>query len=310
MLLPRKHENDVLQRWQDDADDRGEIFADDVANRLKSVVAGADTYTYTYNGLNNRVATITNGIIERYVLDQAAGLVQVLQDGDYAYLYGNARIAQKTATEAGYYLTDALGSVRQMVDVGGDVVLSRSYEPYGEVLAGQGTNPTPYGYTGEWTSSSTNLLYLRARWYSLLFSRFLTKDTWRGNDSTPINFNLWVYADSNPVNRTDPSGQCSGIPKDPKNPDLLCWIAIIEIERNYPNVKIGTSAEWSYEELLTIYRHLDYARKAHGGDYKTFENAFGEMANQVATCPMIVRHPNMPLKMDRLMISQTAMLIT
>ena len=67
-------------------------------------------------------------------LDLAAGLTQVLADGTFTYLYGNGRIAQATVTQTAYFLGDALGSVRHLVDANGQVTLARSYEPYGDVL--------------------------------------------------------------------------------------------------------------------------------------------------------------------------------
>ena len=36
--------------------------------------------------------------------------------------------------------------------------------------------------------------------------RFLTRDTWGGNDNNPITINRWAYANANPTNLTDPSG--------------------------------------------------------------------------------------------------------
>jgi hypothetical protein len=65
-----------------------------------------------------------------YTLDLAAGLTQVLSDGTDTYLYGNGRIAQYDASGAQYFLNDALGSVRQLVDADGEVLLAQSYEPY------------------------------------------------------------------------------------------------------------------------------------------------------------------------------------
>ena len=77
-----------------------------------------------------------------YTLDLAAGLTQVLDDGDFTYLYGNGRVAQSGASGAEYFHGDALGSVRQPVDTGGEVTLAQSYTPYGEVLstAGEAAN--------------------------------------------------------------------------------------------------------------------------------------------------------------------------
>jgi hypothetical protein len=39
-------------------------------------------------------------------------------------------------------------------------------------------------------------------------ARFLTKDTWNGNASQPMSFNAWNYVEGDPVNSTDPTGEC------------------------------------------------------------------------------------------------------
>ena len=65
-----------------------------------------------------------------------------------------------------------------------------------------------FGYTGEYTGDSTQLVYLRARYYSPEVGHFLTKDSWNGDPTNPMSFNAWNYVDGNPVNFTDPTGQC------------------------------------------------------------------------------------------------------
>jgi hypothetical protein len=84
-----------------------------------------------------------------YTLDLAAGLTQVLSDGTDTYLYGNGRIAQSGAPGAQYFLGDALGSVRQLVDANGEVLLAQSYEPYGAVLESAGEGTSSYGFAAE-----------------------------------------------------------------------------------------------------------------------------------------------------------------
>ena len=70
-----------------------------------------------------------------YPLDLASGLPQVLADGSNTYLYGNMRLAQEDSTNTQYFLTDALGSVRQLVDETGTLTLAQAYQPYGETLS-------------------------------------------------------------------------------------------------------------------------------------------------------------------------------
>ncbi len=63
-----------------------------------------------------------------------------------------------------------------------------------------------YGYTGEYSGDSTDLVYLRARYYLPELGRFLTKDTWDGNPAEPISLNDWIYVNGNPINLSDPTG--------------------------------------------------------------------------------------------------------
>ena len=139
-------------------------------------------------------------------LDLAGGLTEVLSDGQHTYLYGNGRISQYTGTTPEYFLGEALGSVRQLEDAGRSVTLAKGYQPYGEVMDSAGSAATAYGFTGEWTDSS-ELVYLRARYYDPGTGRFMTKDTWGGDKNRPLSLNDWIYVEDNPIIRIDPSGK-------------------------------------------------------------------------------------------------------
>jgi hypothetical protein len=80
-------------------------YAYDSANRLTAVTGAQNAVSYVYrcNGLStdqwgvigcqsDRTSQTINGVTTNYVLDQAAGLTQVLSDGTNTYLYGNDRI--------------------------------------------------------------------------------------------------------------------------------------------------------------------------------------------------------------------------
>ena len=103
-----------------------------------------------------------------------------MSDGTNTYLYGVGRIAQAAGTGTEYFLGDALGSVRQLADAGGAITYTRAYDPYGVVTSTIGTSSTTYGYTGESYADSTQLTYLRSRFYAGNTGRFLTRDTWGG----------------------------------------------------------------------------------------------------------------------------------
>lgn len=140
-----------------------------------------------------------------YVLDIAYGLSQVLADGTNTYLYGLDRIAQSNTGGMGYYLGDALGSVRQMADASGVLNLSRNYEPYGTAYSLMGSTSTAYGFTGEWTDG-TGMVNLRARYYAPYLHQFSQADTFVPDLRNPADINKYTYVRDNPINLTDPNG--------------------------------------------------------------------------------------------------------
>jgi RHS repeat-associated protein len=194
-------------------------YAYDSANRLISASNATHTSTYGYNGLGDRLRQTVNGQTTTYTLDLNTGLTQVLSDGSYDYLYGQDRIAQAAGPENSFYLSDALGSVRQLTDAGGDVTLAKGYDPFGDAGSSIGNASTAYGFTGE-AMDISGLVYLRARYYSSVNGHFLTRDSWQGDYYKPLSLNQWVYVEQNPVNFVDPSGLTPWTPPTPK----LFWI--------------------------------------------------------------------------------------
>lgn len=57
--------------------------------------------------------------------------------------------------------------------------------------------------------SQTGLYYLNARYYNPTTGRFLSEDPVGPNASNPFSYSEYAYAENNPVNRVDPSGQFS-----------------------------------------------------------------------------------------------------
>lgn len=80
------------------------------------------------------------------------------------------------------------------------------YEAFGEVLAETGGTENDYKYTGEQYDSSLDMTYLRARYYDQGIGRFSQQDEWQGRLHQPWTLNKYVYADADPANGIDPSG--------------------------------------------------------------------------------------------------------
>lgn len=215
--------------------ERGNMLADgtavytyNTANKLVGVTKGTSSIVYAYSGLGDRLKQIADGVTTDYTLDINTGLTQVLQDGKQTYLYGNpsagsgqaTRISQIAETQTGYFLPDALGSMRQMTDSSADLTLARAYDPYGNVVSSSGAGETVYGYTGE--QQSNGLVHLRARDYASQLGRFTSRDTWEGDDYYPSTYSKWEYVEENPINKYDPSGMYSC----ENSADSKCLIAL------------------------------------------------------------------------------------
>jgi RHS repeat-associated protein len=199
----------VPYAWDDNGnllDDGLREYAYDHANRLISVEMGADSYGFGYNGLGDRLRQTVNGAAIDHTPDLAAGLTQVLSDGDNAYLYGLTRIGEQQPEGWQYHLGDALGSSRQLTDPAGDVILADSYEPYGDTLSSTGSGFSVHQFTGE-MRDPTGLTFLRARYLDTAAGRFMSRDTWGGEYTKPHSLNGWNYVEANPIMYVDPSGQ-------------------------------------------------------------------------------------------------------
>jgi RHS repeat-associated protein len=179
----------------------------DASNRLKAVSGAGYAASYLYNGMGDRLSQTVDSVTTEYTLDLHSGLTQVLADETNTYLYGRGRVGEEQPGGFVLHLGDALGSVRQVVDGTGEVILAKDYKPYGEVLSASGSGETSLGFTGEVTDSS-GMVYLRARYYQPSTGRFQTRDTWAGDYNQPMSYNTWLYTYANPVNNVDPGGTC------------------------------------------------------------------------------------------------------
>jgi len=124
------------------------------------------------------------------------------------YLYGNAidllfaRLNANPVTIT-WYLTDNLGTIRQLVDNGGMVQDTVTYgDSYGNNPSDSGTGDR-FKFTGREYDAEIGLYYYRARYYDPGTGRFVSQDPKRfGAKDT----NLYRYVTNTPTTKTDPSG--------------------------------------------------------------------------------------------------------
>jgi RHS repeat-associated protein len=105
--------------------------------------------------------------------------------------------------DVAWYLTDHLGTVRDIADPSGTVLDHIAYCSFGGILSE--SNPSSgnrFKYTGR-ELDPNGLYYYRARYYDAAIARFVSEDPIRfyGGDA-----NLQSYVGNSPTNFIDPSG--------------------------------------------------------------------------------------------------------
>jgi RHS repeat-associated protein len=189
----------------------GDNFAYDQANRLKTATVGGTTTTYVYDGDGKRTsATVGTNSPITYAYDVGRSLATLLSDGSRKYVYGvGLAYTVDNSNAVQVYHTDALGSVRAMTDATGALVQTFQTDAFGVATVTQGTSTQLFGFTGE-QRDSDGLMYLRARYYDPVASRFLSRDSMPGYLVAPLSLNRYTYVQNNPINQTDPSGMAAG----------------------------------------------------------------------------------------------------
>ncbi len=139
---------------------------------------------------------------------------QVLQERDNLtgtllahYTYGHDLLAQHNSTYGpAYYHYDAQLSTRFITDPAANMVNTYEYSAFGPFLSRTTPFPNPFTYTGEYFDAESSLLYLRARYYEIDRSRFLSRDKIEFSNNHTIYLNKYTYAQNNPLNSFDFSG--------------------------------------------------------------------------------------------------------
>ena len=193
---------------------------------LSGITATSTTTTsaaYTLDGHGTRTSRTIWSATQRFAWDTHAGVPLVLTDGTTSYLYDDAGTPIEQVDTAGvalYYGHDQYGSTRLLSDATGAVAATFTYDPYGNLTAHTGTADTPLRWNGQYQDTDTGLYYLRARYYDPTTAQFLTRDL-----LAALTQNVYGYANSDPLNTSDPSG-------------MICWSPSCLIK----DVAIGAAA--------------------------------------------------------------------
>lgn len=166
--------------------------------------------SYTYDPLGRRIAKAVDGTItERYLWQGLTRLLAVYngtEDLLMRFEYADDRMppAMTRNGQTFYLAYDAAGSLKAIIDDGGNIVKRIRYDAFGNVI--EDTNPSfqiPFGFAGGLRDPHTGLLHFGYRDYDPDTARWTAKD--------PILFaagdtDLYGYCLNDPVNLVDPEG--------------------------------------------------------------------------------------------------------
>ncbi|MCE9534651.1 MAG: hypothetical protein K8T89_26550, partial [Planctomycetes bacterium] len=102
-----------------------------------------------------------------------------------------------------WYLTDSLGSMRDVVNSSGAVIDAIRYDAFGGMTQSNAASLGRYAWTGREVEVEIAMQLNRARFYDATVGRWISNDPtgFKAGDS-----NLYRYVNNAPTNRADPSG--------------------------------------------------------------------------------------------------------
>ncbi len=179
----------------------------------KYTLSGGQTWT-VYNGDNTYADFNGSGsLTKRYLYAQAIDELFARYDG----------------SNANWYLTDLLGSVRVITDKSANVLDQITFDGYGNIVSETSpSNGDRFKFTGREWDSEIGLYFYRARYYNPAIGRFISEDpsAFGAGDA-----NLYRYVNNSPTNDADPTGKGRNYPVSPSDPECVrLWERIENIE--------------------------------------------------------------------------------
>jgi RHS repeat-associated protein len=124
-----------------------------------------------------------------------------------------------------------------------------NYDAYGNAIGfNLSAAATTLLYSGQETDAATGLQYLRARYYSPSTATFTSLDPDAGEETNPLSYNKYLYAQADPVNGFDPSG---------REFDLTSLMATMTDNSSVESGDAGEAAE-AYRAVQSIQNALDW----------------------------------------------------
>ncbi len=179
---------------------------------------------YKYNVSGIRTSKIVNNITTEYYLEGTRIVYEKTNDKLLYYIYDdiNDLVGFKYNNDLYYYIKNNNDDIIGILDGDYNVIVRYSYDSFGNIISiidAEGNdvstnhnhiaNINPFRYRSYYYDSETGLYYLNQRYYSPKWGRFISPDNLGISNSTLSGYNLYAYADNNPINNVDEFGNKS-----------------------------------------------------------------------------------------------------
>ena len=185
----------------------------------KRLIGIGSEITYTYNSQGIRIRKQTPSETTNFTLEgnNIISMNKVVGAEsfrlDFVYDANNQIIGLNTIEGHYFYIRDITGNIVGLIDSTGVFVVKYKYDAWGKLLSKNIINScvaaihNPFIYKGYYYDEEASCYYLKTRYYSPEWKRFLSPDEFEYMDPSSIKgMNLYCYCLDDPVNNYDPSG--------------------------------------------------------------------------------------------------------
>lgn len=210
--------------------EKTETYTYDGLNQLIGFTDGDTAASYAYNVSGLRIEKTVDGETINHVWDGSKQIVADIVDNDFyeagCYLRGTNLVAKYNycngvKSEYTYYTQNAHGDVVNLTNAEGAVTKSYTYDAFGVEQNVDDSDTNAFRYCGEYFDAETGTVYLRARYYDPNIGRFISRDSYDGEETDPLSLNYYTYCHNNPVQFVDENGHW------PKLSSILTGVAIV-----------------------------------------------------------------------------------